>query len=82
MNGLTIEETAPAGEPTRSSWRPVRYFLCTERDHAERYATRLRAKEDGCVRVVPCAGRGLRVDVGEDERRVAIPVERERRQAA
>lgn len=63
-------------------FRPVRFFRPTERDYAERFAQRLRSAGSSPVRVIRCAGRGLRIDVGEDERRADVPVDRERRRAS
>ena len=82
VNGATVESAPAEDDASCASWRAVKFFLLAERDHAERYADRLRAKEDGCVRVVPCSGRGLRVEVGADERRIEQPVERDRRARA
>lgn len=63
-------------------FKPVRFFRLSERRQAELAAERLREVDGRMVRVIGCAGRGLRLEQGDDERRDQRPVERDRRRGA
>lgn len=63
-------------------WRTIRWFRADERDEARRAARRTAEQHGQPVRVEHCAGRGLKLTEGEDERREDLPVERDRRRAS
>lgn len=60
-------------------WRTIRWFRTNERDEARRAASRVAAEKGDPVRVEGCAGRGLRLTTGEDERHADVPVQHDRR---
>lgn len=61
-------------------WRTIRWFRTNEREEARLAARRVAAENGHPVRVEGCAGRGLRLTTGEDERHADLPVDHDRRQ--
>ena len=76
--GLMDRRGRPA-DPMSMPWKAVRFFRLSERRQAELAARRMRDAEGQPVRIVGCAGRGLKLVKGEDERREQRPVDRDRR---